>query len=506
MRKRWMFLILCLVLCLVCLSACGRPNRDPDHAVIADTQCPSNLDLAESWNGWFTSRWGITETLFKLDNQLNPEPCLATSIQNINPTTWELTLRSGVQFQNGKKLSAEAVKKCWKRTAKRNPRFQELLCLKQVTAKGNRLTLITTKPVPAMENQLCDPLTGIVDVDSGTDMTAHPVGTGPYIPETYVANTRMESRRFPHYWGGLPKFRSVTIEVLADSTTLSMAQQNQEIDLSLYIPAANLSLFSDRNKYIVDEAAGSRAEILYFNFRRPVLRQLAVRKALSMIIDKKNYAEVINKGGSVPASGLYPDLFPYGNVKGYPYNPGEARQVLDRAGIVDRDGDGIREYRGKPVTLDLLTYSTRPELPNFANEISDAARKVGLDVNVSVYEDLSDQEESGDFDLLLMSFTMVPTGDPQYFADIVFRTEGSSNYGKYSNPEVDTLIDTLDNTFGAARRTELTRRISRKILDDAGFVVIGHSNFICVRNTNVKGYVINPSEYYTLSGSIYKVS
>lgn len=505
MRKRFLCTLLCLVLCAVTLSACGMPNKDLDHVVVADTQCPSNLDLAESWNSWFTSRWGITETLFSLDAKLNPQPCLATGIKNIDRLTWEVTLRPGVRFQNGKSMTAQAVIRCWRRTAEKNPRFQELVGLKDVQADGNRLILKTSRPVPTMENQLCDPLTGIMDVDSGTDMGKEPVGTGPYIPISYQANTRAEEKRFDGYWRGRPKFRLVTVNVLADSTTLAMAQQNQETDLSMYVPAANLSLFQDKNKFIIDEAVGSRAEIVYFNFQRPVLQQKAVRQALSMCIDKKNYAKVINQGGSVPASGLYPDRLPYGDVKGYSYNPAEAKRLLDRAGIVDHDGDGIREYQGKPVTLELMTYNTRPELPNFANEMSDSARKLGLKLNVSVLEDLTEQEENGDFDLLLMSFTMVPTGDPQYFADIAFHTGGSSNYGKYSNPEVDALIDRLDLTFDPQERISLTWQFSRKILDDAAFVVIGHSNFICVRNTNVKGFTVNPSEYYTLSGSMYKV-
>lgn len=63
---------------------------------------------------------------------------------------------------------------------------------------------------------------------------------------------------------------------------------------------------------------------------------------------------------------------------------------------------------------------------------------------------------------MMVSFTMVPTGDPQYFADIAFRTGGSSNYGGYSNAEVDKLIEELDVEFDSERRTELQRKSSRK--------------------------------------------
>ena len=121
---------------------------------------------------------------------------------------------------------------------------------------------------------------------------------------------------------------------------------------------------------------------------------------------------------------------------------------------------------------------------------------------MEVYDDVSKQESEGDFDLLLMSFTMTPTGDPQYFADMVFRTGGSSNFGKYSSHKVDALVEELDTEFSPERRKELTTQIQREVLADAAFVVIGHSNFICVRKADIQGFFINPSEYYVLDGNI----
>ena len=57
----------------------------------------------------------------------------------------------------------------------------------------------------------------------------------------------------------------------------------------------------------------------------------------------------------------------------------------------------------------------------------------------------------------------------RYFADIAFRTGGSSNYGGYSNAEVDKLIEELDVEFDSERRTELAKEIQQKIIDDAGY-------------------------------------
>ena len=104
-------------LCALMLTACGASNgssqsaqsaevetqtdtNTKETAVFADTQGPTSLDPAESWNSWYTSRYGITETLYKLDDSLVPQPLLALSCEMTDDTTWVITLRDDVTFQN----------------------------------------------------------------------------------------------------------------------------------------------------------------------------------------------------------------------------------------------------------------------------------------------------------------------------------------------------------------------------------------------------------------------
>ena len=170
---------------------------------------------------------------------------------------------------------------------------------------------------------------------------------------------------------------------------------------------------------------------------------------------------------------------------------------------MDTDGDGIRELDGENISLRLLTYSTKAELASFCNEIASSAKSIGIDISVEIYESVVEQQKNGDFDLMMVSFTMVPTGDPQYFADIAFRTGGSSNYGGYSNERVDALINELDEEFDSGRRTELAKEIQQTIIDDAGFIVVGHSKYFYVMNARLKGLHTNPSEYYLLDANVY---
>ena len=118
--KKWMTLFCALALALGVTGCSDSQNETSTSTAneassssilnIADTQCPTSLDPAQSWDSWYTSRWGITETLYVLDQDLNPQPLLATSCEALDDTTWVVTLRDGVTFHNGNPLTAESVK------------------------------------------------------------------------------------------------------------------------------------------------------------------------------------------------------------------------------------------------------------------------------------------------------------------------------------------------------------------------------------------------------------
>lgn len=471
--------------------------------VFGDSQAPTNLDPAEGWNSWYTSRYGITETLFVLDKNLQAQNWLAENAEAVDDTTWKITLRDDVTFQNGNKLTAQSVIDSWTRTMEKNARLGELLYIDSMTADGQVLTVKTTKPVPAFLSSLCEPVSGIIDTTSANDPALLPIGTGPYKAKSYDVKKQCVVERYDGYWGGTPALESATFQIIADTSALAMAQQTGESDVSLTIPATSLSLFENDSNFVVDGAVGSRGQIVYMNFQNELLQDVNVRKAISMSIDKESYAKVLNKDASVASTGLFPDSVAFGgkDLKGDSFDQEGAKKLLADAGYTDADGDGILEKDGKKLAFTLATYSTKAELPVYSEAMKSAFREVGIDLTLEVgtYDTLVEKQKSGQFDMMMISMTMSPTGDPQYFSDIVLKTGGSANYGKYSNAEVDALIDQLDREFDTEKRNALARDIQQKVLDDAGFIVIGHAKFTNVLKASVKNCETNPSEYYLIN-------
>ena len=108
--------------------------------------------------------------------------------------------------------------------------------------------------------------------------------------------------------------------------------------------------------------------------------------------------------------------------------------------------------------IPFLTYGSHGSLlPTFAEAMQDILKELGISVDISLneYATYTDQLKAGEFEMALGSNIMAPAVDPQYFADILFRTGADYNYGKYSNADVDALVAQLDAEFDPAKRVEL---------------------------------------------------
>ena len=105
------------------------------------------------------------------------------------------------------------------------------------TADGQTLTIQTVDPSPTMIYDLTDPFYCIMDVHSGTDFATNPIGTGPYIVDSFTAKSSCTLHANENYWGGEPKIQTVEYRVIMDTDTMSMAIQNGEIDWATGVSA-----------------------------------------------------------------------------------------------------------------------------------------------------------------------------------------------------------------------------------------------------------------------------
>lgn len=512
-RKKLTVFMASMAAVIALLAGCGTGTKDPGetgkaeekaeqqdadkHLNVAYHSQIKNLD--PGFSSWDVTRIGVGERLYRINDELETEPWLAQSCEKIDDLTWELILKDGITFTNGKPMDGEAVKKCLERTIEMNQRAVTMLKISSIEADGQKLTIKTSEPNSAFLNNIADHVATILDVDSLTEGSI-PVGTGPFVIQE-MNEDQMELAANKEYWNGTPKLDSVSIKYITDGNAQAMALENGEVDLAFQLPTENVEQFKEKEGFTVTSNTGSRSQILYFNYENAFLADEAVRKAISMAIDRETLANVVNKRNSEAASGIWPVSFSYGKVDGTAYDLKGAEKLLEEAGYADTDGDGIREKDGTPMKFSLYTYGTHGSLlPTFAEAMQAELKKIGIgiDIQINDYEPHTDILKSGQFDLALNSYIMAPVADPQYFADIMLKTGADYNYGHYSNSEVDALVDQINKEFDAEKRAGLAVEIQKYIVEDCGFFTLGHLKYQTVAANSVTGYSTQATEQYLL--------
>lgn len=466
-----------------------------------------SLDVAYNWDGWIMSIYGISENLYRLDENIEPQPWIAESVETPDENTWVFTIRDGVTFSNGKTVDAKAVKACFERTYEKNERADSTLKIKSMEADGMKFTIVTPEPNPTLLNDLCDPLLGIYDATEEPDEELGVSCTGPYVATSFTAMTDVKMRANENYWGGAPKADTVELKIIDDQDALDMALANGEIDLIAQETANGASKFTDTSKYTTDTVTTTRANFLSFNLKTEGLDDLAVRQAINYCIDREGYADVVYQGFATPCYGICPDNLAFGGTDGLnltvdSYDADKAKEILADAGYQDTDGDGILDKDGVNLSFKVLTYSYNDNCIQLADMLQAELSQIGIELSIETQDVLDDPLASGDFDLAILNYAMAPIGTPSYFINMLFTTGASNNYGGYSNEKVDALAAEIGTTSDNDKVVSLTRELEQQVLDDMPFAFVADQQLIFVYSNKVKGVQINPTEYYLVTNTL----
>ena len=455
-------------------------------------------------SGWACIRYGVGETLFRFSDSMEIEPWLAQSYENVDAQTWTITLRDDVYFTSGRHMDAAAVKECLENLTAEHERAAGDLRIAEITADGQTLTIRTSEPVPALINFLADPYGCIIDMQAGVTEEGIVSGTGPYQAVSLETDTGMELVKNENYWNGEPKIDQITVRTITDGDTLTMALQSGEIDAAYGMPYASYPLFENDN-YTFTSCATSRVFFGAMNFESEITRDPAVRKAIAMGIDKESFVETLLDGNGYAAVGVYPDSFAFGGdaVTTETYDPEGAAKVLEDAGWVDSDGDGVREKDGQTLTLRWLTYPSRQEQPLLAEAVQATLGAIGFDVQINNTADHNRiRTDTGAWDLYVSAMVTAPTGDPEYFFAYHCLDSSSNNDGHYHSDRLEALAAEMAKTFDTERREALAVEMQQVILDDNAYVFCSHLRMSMISKASVTGLTAHPCDYYEITADL----
>lgn len=510
--KKIVSILLALMLLVGVLSACGTTNTEPSADISGSTELQdfvfgvynfSKVDPADAYSGWGTIRYGVGETLFVLNENLEVTPWLATDYTlSDDQLTWTINLRDDVKFHNGNAMDGKAVKADLERVVGMNERAASQLNIASITADGNSVSITTTEPNPTLINALCDPYACIIDVAADVDNSTMPIGTGPYVMKEYVEDVSAYLEPFADYWGGTPASKSVTIKAISDVDTLAMAMQNGEIDAAYGVSYDTLDTFANNPNFQITQAATTRVYMLFFNLQNEFMNDENFRKAICMSVDKGTYGSVLINGAGTATKSAFPSTLSYGDdskLTDVPdYDPEGAKALLAENGYTDSDGDGFIDKDGQKVSLRLITYG-RTGLPQSAQALQSALQDLGIDVSYEQFDSVDSACKAGDFDICAYACVTTPTGDPQSYLNSIAGIGGNMNYGKYDNAEVQDLLAQLAVEFDTNKRAELATEIQQIITSDSSYCFMFHLNMFMVTKAGVTGMTQSPVDYYQIT-------
>lgn len=469
----------------------------------------ADLDPANDYNGWVTSRLGIGETLVRLNDELKIEPCLADEWENVDELTWRFHIREGAMFSNGTPVTAQACQASLERAISMNDRASEYLKVESMEADGQELTIRTSEPNAGLLSNLVEPVFDIVDAtQSEEQIKTAPVCTGPYKIANFQSEQSAELVKNENYWDGEPGLDRIEVTQIADSDARAMALQSGEIDLTNTIDQTSTTLFENNPDYQVSSIISPRVNVAYMNHAESSpLHDVELRKAISYAVNRDAYAELI--GGS-PAHGLYSDATPFGNetIWSFSYDKDQAEQILDQAGYRDVDGDGIREMTdGSQMTLHYLQAADHGSADSaiLAQAVQSDLKAVGIDMEILSVENLSEYQSQGNFDFYTGNDNSAPTGDPQLWLETMYTglgVSGKKNLTSFQDDKIDEIVAQMNQTFDQEARYQLASEASQELNETASNLYLTNSYLNMVSSARVKQAVQPVADYYFITKDI----
>jgi len=443
----------------------------------------------------------IFEGLVGLDKNLKLVPRLAESWDNPDDLTWRFYLRKGVKFHNGDPFTASDVKFTIEETNKKGFIGKHFLAnVEKVNVIDDYTIEIKTKePDPILANKLAFVL--IFNKNYlNEDGTINSIGTGPYKLEEWDKDGKyVKLIRNEDYWGEAPKVKRVIWKSFPRDKDRLEAVEKREADIGYLVEGETglkAGLESKKVKTVV--APDYFVFFLMFDTQRDKtpyvsgvdtnpFKDVRVRKAIYQGIDVEQVIQDALAGfGEARSQMVTSDIFGYNpNIKRYPYDPETAKKLLKEAGYPN--GFEV-ELHTSPYDI-YISEAIAKSLKNIGITVKPVGR--GGEKGPEDYEKYANGDTSfygffcnpdvGDAIGPLVDFFHTPDAE-----DFSQRHFGIYNFGKYSNPELDRLIEKASKTMNRKERLKYMQEAMAIIHQDVAAIPLFSAEI---------GYALNPEAH-----------
>ena len=306
------------------------------------------------------------------------------------------------------------------------------------------------------------------DPEEFNNLRTNPIGSGPYVFDKWEVGNRVVLDRSENYWGKKPNIEKRVFKFITNDIAALQSLESGQVDYLRPLP----DQFAEKNE---DEEFKKKFSLLsywsadntgYFwigwNHRRPFFADRKVRLAMTHLIDRKSIKDYILRSpdAEIPTGPFY--IFgPQSNpeIEPWPYDPDRAAELLNEAGWVDTDGDGVRDKDGVKFSFKYMIVAGTQLHQKIVKLVKDSAARVGIEVIPDPYEwsIFIQKVQNREFDAVNMAWGGGVESDP-YQVWHSSQIEKGSNYVAFDVPKADMLIEKARMTLDKDKRNALYHR------------------------------------------------
>ncbi len=465
---------------------------------------PVTLDPQEQLSGGMLQFSHMTfDPLVRWDQQLGFEARLAEKWERIDERTMRFTLRKGVTFHSGNKLTTKDIQFSFNRL-KESPDFKGIFTefesvnivddhtFDLVTKSAFPLVLNNATYIFAMDSQF---YTGKdangkdkgAIIKSGDSFASRNLsGTGPFVVKSREQGVRVEFERNPNYWDkdSEGNVNTIVMTPIKEDPTRVAALLAGDVDFIAPVPPADHARIKKSNSVDLVTMSGTRIITFQLNQKRvEQFKNAKVRQAIAYAVNQEGIVKKIMKGFATPAAQMSPEGYLGYNASLKPrYDLAKAKQLMKEAGYENG------------FTVTMMAPNNR-----YVNDEKIAQAVVSMLAKINIKVDLKTMpkaqywpafdERSAD---MMMIGWHADTEDSNNFYEFLIACEnkdsgrGQYNSGNYCNPEVDTMIGQANSETDPAKRAEIMQKIEQILFDDAAYLPLHWQDLSWAANKDVK--------------------
>ncbi len=342
------------------------------------------------------------------------------------------------------------------------------------------------------------------------------IGSGPFKLLDYAQGEYVHMAKNPDFYGQVPKVDEVVLQTFSNEDALVQAIKTDQVDMITEMPLTAVeSLKSSENVAVVVGAplAPDVTDIIFNQVLpencppgdgvctgHPALLDKELRKALSYATNKQELIDIVLLGMGAMGRTVIPDsLLPWYNdsFKDRPFDLDEANRILDEAGYLDADGDGVRDMPdgSRPLTFRLNWPNDSTIAPRLAELLAKTWEKAGVKLELQALDPdalTSVCCPAFDFDIIIWGWGSDP--DPTFLLSVMTTDEipsGMSETG-YSNPKYDELYAQQTVELDPAKRKDMVWEMQQLVFDDTVYIIPFYARAVqAYRTDTFKGWIVD---------------